>query len=44
MLVFKMSMTFGSVGDIIAVCGIIRQVVQALSDSRGSAPECVFPD
>ena len=36
------SLTFGSVGDIIAVCGIIQQVVQALSDTRGSAPECVI--
>lgn len=36
------SLTFGSVGDIIAICGIIQQVVQALSDTRGSAPEYVI--
>ncbi len=29
-------LTFGSVGDIIAVCEIVRQLVQALSESRVS--------
>ena len=33
------SLTFGSVGDIIAICGIIQQVVQSLSDTCGSAPQ-----
>ena len=31
--------TFGSVGDIIAVWQIARQLTQAVSDSRGSAKE-----
>jgi hypothetical protein len=31
--------TFGSVGDIIAVWQIALQLAQALSDSRGSAKE-----
>ena len=31
--------SFGSVGDIIAICQIMQGVVKALSDSQGSAPE-----
>ena len=34
-----MSVTFGSVGDIIAICQIVQSVVKALGDSQGSAPE-----
>jgi hypothetical protein len=34
-----MSITFGSVGDIIAVSLIIKDLVKALDDSRGSANE-----
>ncbi|MCJ1334191.1 hypothetical protein MMC10_010898 [Thelotrema lepadinum] len=33
------SLTFGSVGDIVTVCGIIIDVVKALSESRGSAAD-----
>ena len=33
------SLTIGSVGDIITICDILRTVVQALSESRGSAAE-----
>ena len=33
------SLTIGSVGDIITICDILRTVVQALSESRGSATE-----
>jgi hypothetical protein len=32
-----MPITFGSVGDIIAVCLIIKDLINALDDSRGSA-------
>lgn len=34
-----MSITFGSVGDIIAVCGIVRSFAQALDDIKGSSAE-----
>ena len=33
------SVTFGSVGDIISVCIIIKDLVKALDDSRGSSAE-----
>ena len=33
------ALTFGSVGDIITTCSIIRSGVDALSSSHGSAPE-----
>jgi len=33
------SFTFGSVGDIIAICQIVQSTVYALSDARGSAAE-----
>ena len=36
---FMASLTFGSVGDIVTVCGIIIDVVKALSESRGSAAD-----
>ncbi len=34
-----MAITFGSVGDIIAVCLLAKDVVDALNDSRGSAAD-----
>jgi hypothetical protein len=34
-----MSVTFGSVGDIISVCLIVKDLVAALDDSRGSTAE-----
>lgn len=34
-----MSITFGSVGDIIAVCILVKDCVHALSDTNGSAAE-----
>ena len=34
-----MSVTFGSVGDIIAVCQLVIQAVKAISDSKGSSSE-----
>lgn len=34
-----MSVTFSSVGDIIAVCQLVTQAVKAISDSRGSSLE-----
>lgn len=34
-----MSVTFSSVGDIIAVCQLVTQAVKAISDSRGSSSE-----
>ena len=33
------SLTIGNIGDIIAICDVLRTVVQALSESRGSAAE-----
>lgn len=33
------SVTFGSVGDIIAVCLLAKSIVEALDDSRGSSAE-----
>ncbi len=33
------SVTFGSVGDIIAICIIIKDLVKALDDSKGSSAE-----
>ena len=33
------AITFGSVGDIIAVCQVIKTTIHALSTSRGSAAE-----
>lgn len=33
------SFTFGSLGDIVTLCGIIRSAVVAVSDSRGSVAE-----
>lgn len=35
----KMSVTFGSVGDIISVCLIVKDLVDALDKSRGSSAE-----
>lgn len=35
--------SFGSVGDIIAICQIVGTLVKALNDSRGSASELVPP-
>jgi hypothetical protein len=35
----EMAVSFGSVGDIIAVCLIVKDLVAALDDSRGSAAE-----
>ncbi|OCL03673.1 hypothetical protein AOQ84DRAFT_302355 [Glonium stellatum] len=34
-----MPITFGSVGDIISLCGIIQNLVKALDDARGSVHE-----
>jgi hypothetical protein len=34
-----MAVSFGSVGDIIAVCLLVKDLVAALDDSRGSAAE-----
>lgn len=34
-----MPITFGSVGDIIAVCVLVKDCVDALSDTNGSAPQ-----
>jgi hypothetical protein len=34
-----MSITFGSVGDIISVCIIVKDLVTALDDTRGSTTE-----
>lgn len=34
-----MPITFGSVGDIISLCGLIQKLVKALDDARGSARE-----
>ncbi|KAL8845781.1 MAG: hypothetical protein Q9221_009079 [Calogaya cf. arnoldii] len=34
-----MAVSFGSVGDIIAVCQVVYNVVKALSDTQGSAPK-----
>ena len=34
-----MSVTFGSVGDIIAMCQLVTQAVKAISDSRDSSSE-----
>lgn len=35
----NMSITFGSVGDIISVCRLIKGLVECLDDSRGSSTE-----
>jgi hypothetical protein len=32
-----MNFTFGSVGDIIAICGLIKALVDTLSESKGSS-------
>ena len=34
-----MSITFGSVGDIISICNLIKGLVTSLDDSRGSSAE-----
>ena len=34
-----MPITFGSVGDIISLCGIIQKLVKALDETRGSAQD-----
>jgi hypothetical protein len=34
-----MSITFGSVGDILAICALVKDCVDALSDTNGSAPQ-----
>jgi len=36
---FDMPITFGSVGDIIAVCVLVKDCVDALSDTTGSAAQ-----
>lgn len=33
------ALTFGSLGDIIAICQLVNELGQALSDSRGSGRE-----
>lgn len=35
-----MPVTFGSVGDIIVVCVLVKDCVDALNETRGSAAEC----
>ena len=35
----RMPITFGSVGDIISVCLLVKNLVDALGDSRGSSTE-----
>lgn len=32
----ELSVSFGAVGDIIAICGLIKGIVAALDDARGS--------
>lgn len=39
LIAFKMNITFGSVGDIISVCILIKDLIDALNDSRGSSAE-----
>jgi hypothetical protein len=34
-----MPITFGSVGDILAICALVKDCVDALSDTNGSAPQ-----
>ena len=34
-----MPVTFGSVGDIISVCGLIKQLKDTLSDTKGSSAD-----
>lgn len=34
-----MPITFGSVGDVISVCLLIKDLVKTLDDSRGSSAE-----